>query len=275
MRSKLQDETESVSSFEARTANSRGAQLEVVRAFWNENVDKWKVARHAPPAPEFFAEIEAYRFEKLDYLPRLVDFAGFSGQRVLDVGCGLGNDLSRFAKGGAIVTGIDLSPRAIELARVNFEQRALPGEFLQMNGEAMAFPDASFDLVYCHTVLHFTPSPQAMIREIHRVLKPGCTAILMTLNRNSWMNWLRIAMRIEIDHLDSPVYHRLTLDEFREMLSGFASVRVVHERFPVATRVHGGLKAFLFNKVFVGGFNALPASWTRRTGYHFMAFCRK
>jgi 2-polyprenyl-3-methyl-5-hydroxy-6-metoxy-1,4-benzoquinol methylase len=226
MKSKLQDRTESVSSFEARAAASREAQLQAVRAFWNENVDKWKSARCAPPAPEFFAETEVYRFEKLDYLPRLVDFAGCSGQRVLDVGCGLGNDLSRFAKGGAIVTGIDLSPRAIELARLNFEQRGLPGEFLQMNGEAMTFPAGTFDLVYCHTVLHFTPSPQAMIREIQRVLKPGGTAVLMTLNRNSWMNVLRVAMRVEIDHLDSPVYRRFTFDELRAMLSGFASVRI-------------------------------------------------
>jgi len=249
--------------------------LEAVRDYWNRKVADWNIATHPVGTPKFFQEIEAYRFEKLHYLPRLVDFAGFVGKRVLDVGCGLGTDSSRFASGGACVTGIDLAPCAVELARTNFAQRGLSGDFLVMNGEAMEFADATFDVVYCHTVLHFTPRPQAMISEIRRVLKPGGTAIMMTLNRRSWMNLLRIVMHVEIDHLDAPVYHRLSSAEFRAMLTGFPSVRIVFERFPVATRVHGGLKAAVFNTLFVGAFNAVPPSWTRRTGYHLLAFCRK
>ena len=66
----------------------------------------------------FFEEIEDYRFEKLDYLPSLVDFDGYRGRRVLDVGCGVGNDLARFARGGAEVVGIDLAETSIDLASV-------------------------------------------------------------------------------------------------------------------------------------------------------------
>ena len=94
--------------------------LEAVRKFWNNHIHDWKVARSAAGTKEFFEEIEAYRFEKLNYLPRLVDFNGYSGKRVLDVGCGVGNDLSRFAKGGAQVVGVDLAERSIDLARRNF-----------------------------------------------------------------------------------------------------------------------------------------------------------
>jgi hypothetical protein len=65
------------------------------------------------------------------------------------------------------------------------------------------------------------------------------------------------------------------LGEFREMLSPFQQVNIVPERFPVATKVHGGLKAMLFNVLFVGGFNLLPRPWTRASGHHLMAFCRK
>ena len=67
------------------------------------------------------------------------------------------------------MTGIDISPRAIELARTNFAQRGSPGGFAVMDGEALEFPDRSFDVVYCHTVLHFTPHPERMVGEIHRV----------------------------------------------------------------------------------------------------------
>jgi 2-polyprenyl-3-methyl-5-hydroxy-6-metoxy-1,4-benzoquinol methylase len=249
--------------------------LDAVRTFWNEHVDDWKVATSEPGSLEFFREIESYRFEKLHYLPRVVDFEGFAGESVLDVGCGVGNDTARFARGGARVTGIDLAPRSIELARRNFAQRGLPGEFQVMNGERLDLPSDSFDLVYCHTVLHFTPHPARMIAEIHRVLKPGKSAIVMTINRRSWMQVMHKVAKVEIDYLDSPVFNRYTIAEFRRLLDVFATVRIVPERFPVRTKVHKGLKAALYNNVFVGTFNLLPRGLVQRTGYHLMAFCTK
>lgn len=252
-----------------------GSRKDEVRDYWNVHVQTWKVSTHAPGTAEFFREIEDYRFEKLHYLPRRVNYAGYAGQRVLDIGCGLANDTSRFAKGGALVTGVDLSPRAIELSRLNFQQRGLQGDFAVMDGEQLDFPDASFDVVYCHTVLHFTPDPGRMIDEAWRVLKPGGTAILMTVNCRSWMNVMRHVMKVEIDHLDSPVYHRIDYPRFRRMLDRFAQVTLVSERFPVATRVHSGLKARLFNGVFVGGFNSLPRRFTERSGHHLLGLCRK
>jgi 2-polyprenyl-3-methyl-5-hydroxy-6-metoxy-1,4-benzoquinol methylase len=249
--------------------------LEAVRTYWNARVHDWKIARSAPGTEQFFRETEAYRFEKLHYLPQLVDFNGYRGKALLDVGCGLGNDLARFAQGGAIVTGIDVAERAIELSKANFAHRGLEGRFAVMNGEKMDFPDASFDAVYCHTVLHFTPDAHQMVREIHRVLKPGGQAILMTVNRKSWLFALQKLMKVEIDHPDSPVFRKYSTAEFREMLAPFSHVRIVPERFPVATLVHKGLKARLFNLLFVGTFNVMPRSLTRRTGHHLMAFCRR
>lgn len=250
-------------------------QLKAVQKFWNEHIHDWKVAKSPAGTKEFFQEIEDYRFEKLHYLPQVVDFNGYAGQQVLDVGCGVGNDLSRFRRGGAIVTGIDIAPHSIELARNNFAQRGLEGDFLVMNGEKMTFPDDTFDVVYCHTVLHFTPRPEKMIAEIRRVLKPGGVAILMTVNRRSWLNFLHKVMNVQIDHLDSPVFYKYTIKEYRKLLGAFSSVRIVPERFPVATKVHEGLKARLFNTLFVGTYNALPRAMTRNSGHHLMAFCSK
>jgi hypothetical protein len=71
------------------------------------------------------------------------------------------------------------------------------------------------------------------------------------------------------------VFYKFSIAEFRAMLAPFSSTRIVPERFPVATRVHGGLKARLFNAGFVGTFNVLPIAWTRPTGHHLMAFCDK
>ena len=249
--------------------------IEAVKRFWNNHVHDWKVAKSPAGTREFFEEIEEYRYEKLNYLPEAVGFHRFAGKTVLDMGCGVGNDLARFAKAGAIVTGVDLAEHSIQLAKDNFRFRGLKGDFQQMNGEQLSFPDNSFDAVFCHTVLHFTPNPAAMVREIHRVLKPGGEAILMTVNRRSWMNLLRRVMKIEVDHLDSPVFYTFTVAEFEQLLTNFRTVRIVPHRFPVRTKVHEGLKAKLYNVLFVDLFNALPRSLVQKSGHHLIAYVHK
>lgn len=256
-------------------SRSPDPSIEAVRDFWNNHVHDWKIAKSPAGTKEFFEEIEDYRYEKLDYLPKAVGFDRFAGKTVLDLGCGVGNDLSRFVKAGAVVTGVDLAEHSVALAKDNFRFRGLSGEFQQMNGEQLSLADNSFDAVFCHTVLHFTPNPAAMIAEIHRVLKPGGEAIIMTVNRNSWMSFLYRTMNIEIDHLDSPVFYTYTIAEFERMLSAFQDVRIVPHRFPVRTKVHEGLKARIFNLLFVDLFNALPRAWIRRTGHHLIAYVHK
>lgn len=252
------------------------AQTSTVSAFWDRNVANWKVAANLETGtPEFFAEVERYRFDKLDYLPRIVDYDAYAGREVLDVGCGLATDLSRFARGGARVTGIDLSERAIKLAQANFEQRGLEGRFLQMDGHQMAFEDASFDFVYCHTVLHFTPEPDAMIAEIHRVLKPGGTAFFMAINRRSWLYFLHRMFKVKIDYLDSPVFQPFDYENFEASFAGFDTCNIIVERFPVRTEVHKGLKSWVYNTLFVDLYNSLPKALIGKTGYHLLAFTTK
>lgn len=247
----------------------------MVQEYWDRNVSNWKIASTPVGSEDFFKEIEHYRFAKLNYLPRRVNFSGFADKRLLDVGCGLGNDLSRFVSGGAEGVGIDISPTAIELARKNFEYRNLSAEFIQMDGEKMSFEDNRFDVVYCHTVLHFTPDPDALVQEIYRVLKPGGQAILMTINRHSWLYFLHRLAKLKIDYMDAPVFNKYTYDEFEKMLSPFDHVEMITERFPVKTEVHSGIKATIYNKFFVDLYNALPKKLIGKTGYHLLAFAYK
>src|SRR5687767_1832697 len=106
-----------------------------VRTYWNHHIHDLEITTHAMGTPGFFSDLDQYHFEKLHHLLRLVDFNGWRGKRVLEVGCGAGTDLARFARGGAIVTGVDLAASAIELARKNFEQQGLQGDFREADGE--------------------------------------------------------------------------------------------------------------------------------------------
>ncbi|HHM24034.1 MAG TPA: class I SAM-dependent methyltransferase, partial [Bacteroidetes bacterium] len=209
--------------------------LQQIKAYWNEHIHDLAIAKHPVGTEGFFRDLAEYRFDKLRYLPRVVDFSAYRGKKLLEVGCGIGIDLLEFARGGARVVGIDLAETSIDLARKNFELAGQIGEFHVMDGENMSFEDNSFDVVYAHGVIQYTANPEKMIAEIHRVLKPGGEAIMMVYNRISWLNFLSKVMSVELEHEDAPVLRKFSIGEFREMLKPFSQVRIVPERFPVKT----------------------------------------
>ncbi len=251
------------------------ATTDEVRTYWQQHIHDLEITRHPVGSRGFFADLDQYHFEKLHHLLALIPFDGYRGRRVLEVGCGAGVDLVRFARGGAIVTGVDLADSAIALARANFEQQGLRGEFHVADGEALPLPDHSFDLVYAHGVVQYTANPSRLIRECHRVLEPGGLAIFQVYNRVSWLNALSKLMKVGLEHDDAPVLLKFSIGEFRRLLTPFAKVRIVPERFPVKSRLHGGWKGAVFNTAFVGTFNALPRPLVRRFGWHLLAFCEK
>ncbi|MDQ5845014.1 MAG: class I SAM-dependent methyltransferase [Acidobacteriota bacterium] len=139
---------------------------------------------------EFFDEVERYRYQEYaPWMPEVMGFNRFRGQRLLEVGCGMGTDLLQFARGGALCTGVDLTPRSIEISRHRFALYGMPGDFLLTDGERLPFPDESFDVVYSNGVLHHTPDTAGGIRELHRVLKPGGIAKVMLYYRHSLNYW--------------------------------------------------------------------------------------
>src|SRR4029079_4043003 len=91
----------------------RVATIDEVRTYWDRHIHDLEITQHPAGSRGFFEDLDQYHFEKLHHLLRLVDFNGYAGRRVLELGCGAGVDLARFAKGGAIVTGVDLAPSAI------------------------------------------------------------------------------------------------------------------------------------------------------------------
>ena len=167
---------------------------ERVRAFWQAHPCGTKFSDAEVGTREFFDRVEAHRYAKEWHIPDAADFAATKRLRVLEIGCGLGTDGVQFAQAGADYTGVDLTEAAIDLARKNFEQRGLQGEFKVADAENLDFADSSFDLVYSHGVLHHTLDIGRAVSEIHRVLKPEGRAIVMLYHRDSY-NY-RVGIRI-------------------------------------------------------------------------------
>ena len=90
------------------------ATTDDVRKYWNEHIHDLEITSHPVGSPGFFSDLDHYHFEKLHHLLRLVKFDGYRGQRVLEVGCGAGTDLVRFAQGGALDGARILRPETVD-----------------------------------------------------------------------------------------------------------------------------------------------------------------
>lgn len=150
---------------------------------------------------EFFDAVEQHRYrEYAPWMPEMMGFDEFAGARLLEVGCGMGTDLLQFARGGAKVTGVDLTPRSVEISRQHLSVYGERGDFAISDCEALPFAGESFDVVYSNGVLHHTPDTAGAVREVHRVLRPGGLARVMLYHRGSAAFWGEIILRHGLLH---------------------------------------------------------------------------
>src|SRR5687768_17246015 len=164
-----------------------------VQDFWNREPCGTRLVDLPVGTAEFFARLRATRYHKAWHIDHLVPFSELAGRDVLEVGCGLGCDATRFAAAGARYTGTDLTSAAVEGTRQHFEALNLPGRFMVQNAENMSdLPDGSFDFVYSHGVLHHTPNLRKALAEVHRVLRPGGKVLIMLYHRHSFNYYVRI-----------------------------------------------------------------------------------
>jgi len=111
--------------------------------------------------------------------------APLAGQRVLDVGCGGGLLTESLARAGAEVTGIDLAPGMIEVARLHAAENGLAVDYRFASAEELARESAGrFAVVTCMEMLEHVPDPAAMVATLARLLSPGGALFVSTLNRN-------------------------------------------------------------------------------------------
>lgn len=144
---------------------------------------------------EWFNELEYKRYNVYyKYFKEFSEFKHHSGERVLEIGVGMGTDTVQFAKNGAKVYGIDLTEHSIEMTKKNFKLHLLPlyplGRLKVADAENLPYPNNSFDLVYSIGTIHHTPDTQKAIKEIHRVLKPEGKAIVLIYARG-WKHYFK------------------------------------------------------------------------------------
>lgn len=147
-----------------------------------------------------------------------------AGLEILEYGCGPGSCAFDLARAGARVTGIDISPGAIELAQQQAEAEGLSGElrFEVMNAEDLSFDRGSFDRLCGSGILHHLDLAQALSQITHVLRAAGDAVFFEPLGHNPLINWYRRrtpTMRT-VDE------HPLLVEDLQQIQRHFAASRI-------------------------------------------------
>jgi ubiquinone/menaquinone biosynthesis C-methylase UbiE len=186
-----------------------------------------------------YVEHARRRYELEPVIEEFAQFASAAGNKVLEIGVGLGADHQRFAQAGARLSGIDLTARAVEHTRRRLALFGHDSVLSTGDAENLQFPSDTFDCVYSWGVLHHSPDTPKAISEVHRVLRPGGIARVMIYHKWSlvgYMLWIRYALfrlrpwltlqDVYARYLESPGTKAYSPGEARRMFAAFSDVRI-------------------------------------------------
>jgi ubiquinone/menaquinone biosynthesis C-methylase UbiE len=215
----------------ATQAPARGLTRRIAD-FWTRNVNAERlyghsVSEHPRGSDGYFADLETQRYRSHRHLPPWIASMQ-PGSSVLEIGCGIGLDSFRMASAGMEVTAVDLTGIGVATAHARFARTGTGGRFAVTDAGDLPFSDASFDYVYSFGVLHHAADTQRCVDEVHRVLKPGGSALVMLYHRRSLNELVHRLMRVPFEERDElcPVVRRYTRAEVRQVFGRFAAVEV-------------------------------------------------
>jgi len=214
--------------------------LKNVKSFWEQNPLSTAAIHYRPGSPEFYQIYDSLREvnEPPGFAEALHEYDRFSSKRVLEVGCGNGYTLGKYAQAGAEVYGIDVTEAAVDISRKRFEYQKLKGDFIVGNAEALPYESDFFDCVCSMGVLHHVPDTERAVAEIHRCLKPGGRLIVMLYHRDSIPYRLVMPLRSlftgksmqqlvnEVDGLGNPKGEVYSKKELKKLLVQFRDLEI-------------------------------------------------
>ena len=186
-----------------------------------------KTARKAHSV-EYFGEYRDFWWN-LDFLKLMSERLSFNQvQTVLDVGCGVGHWgqlLARVLPKSVQLTGVDREESSLDQARERVKTQELSAQYLYGDVTALPFVDNTFDMVTCQTVLIHLKNPQAGLKEMLRVLKPG--GLLLVTEPNNMANRMiasNLTNDLSIDEVMDRLKFGLTIERGKKTLGlGFNS----------------------------------------------------
>ena len=138
---------------------------------------------------ESLAKFDHYYLETYPYLIRYLRLDSLAGKDVCEIGLGYGTVAQLLATKAGSYRGLDIAAGPVEVVNHRMSLFRLPGRAQQGSILDAPFADASFDAVVTIGCLHHTGNLQRAVDEVHRILRPGGTALVMVYNAFSYRRW--------------------------------------------------------------------------------------
>jgi SAM-dependent methyltransferase len=213
--------------------------IATVRQFWDAHPCNIRHSPHPVGTREFFDDVERRKYFVEPHIPGFAEFARWRGKRVLEIGCGIGTTTISFARAGASVTAIDLSPESAALTAQRARVYGVEDRVRVHVGDAEQLstivPVDRYDLVYSFGVIHHSPHPERIVDEARRYMDSQSELRLMVYSRVSFkLFWIMRNERVwdmsRIDELIArnseaqtgcPVTYTYTPESVRRLLKGY------------------------------------------------------
>jgi SAM-dependent methyltransferase len=192
-----------VDAFRRKFEKAESLGSEETKNYWTQhNVTLHHGFQSVQESLEYFHWRNDQYFHYIESMP----VAGFDQRRVLDFGCGPGHDLVGFGAYSkpAKLCGADLSASSLAEAAGRLQLHGINAELIELSPDApkLPFEDASFDHIHSSGVLHHTPDPVGILKELSRVLESGGTMNIMVYNYDSiWLHLYVAYQRTLVDGL--------------------------------------------------------------------------
>ena len=253
--------------------------IQHVRSYWNARPCNIRHSVQPVGTKEYFDEVEKRKYFVEPHIPGFAQFERWNGKKMLEVGCGIGTDTMNFARAGALVTAVDLSDESLKLAKQRAKVFGLEERisFYQGNAEELSsvVPVEPYDLVYSFGVIHHTPNPSNVIRQIKGYMTASSELRIMLYAKNSWKNMMIDAGLDQPEAQNGcPIAFTYTPEEVRNLLQGFIVSEIKQDHiFPFVVE-----KYVKYEYEIAPWFSSMPRSMfsalERALGWHLLITAR-
>ena len=229
-----------------------------------------------PLSLAWFQELERIRYHRHGrWLPRLLDFGKYHGERLLGLGSSLGTDLVNFATRGVEVLVANPVSEQLAFVKRNFDLRRLPAIFLHAHPMALPIETGSIDIVFINGLLHESPDPALVVEETYRVLKPGGKLVAIVPSQRETDFFAKIVQRFRrarpaaaaIDGATVPLRRPFDRRSLGQLLARFQEPQIFRRHLRRADVPHvcrwlplGMLERFTGRLLLFKGFKPVSAS---------------
>lgn len=165
--------------------------IQEVKDFWNRRPCNLKHSDAPLGTKDYFDAVEKRKFYVEPHLVNFADFPSVKGKKVLEIGCGMGTTAINFLRAGAEkVTAVDVSEKSLEMAKKQAEVYGFSDriQFYLANAEELSktVPKEEYDFIFSFGVIHHTPNPELILKELQGYLSPQGKIKVMVYYRYSW-----------------------------------------------------------------------------------------